>query len=79
MSQTKLATIRYQALDRCFSNWGRRYYIEDLISACNESLRSTWGKMQMLKRQIFDDIRFMESESGWAVPLDYCRDGKRIY
>lgn len=80
MSQTKLATIRYQALDRCFSNWGRRYYIEDLISACNESLREYLGEdAEVKRRQIFDDIRFMESESGWAVPLDHCRDGKRIY
>lgn len=80
MSQTKLATIRYQTLDRCFSNWGRRYYIEDLISACNESLREYLGEdAEVKRRQIFDDIRFMESESGWAVPLDHCRDGKRIY
>lgn len=51
MAQTKLATIRYQALDRCFSNWGRRYFIEDLIKECNKALReySEFFKLLYLK------------------------------
>jgi predicted DNA-binding transcriptional regulator YafY len=80
MAQTKLATIRYQALDRCFSNFGRRFYIEDLIAACNESLREYLGEDAGVKRrQVFDDINFMESDSGWAVPLERLKDGKRTY
>lgn len=80
MAQTKLATIRYQALDRCFSNSGRRFYIEDLIAACNESLREYLGEDAGVKRrQVFDDINFMESDSGWAVPLERLKDGKRTY
>ncbi len=80
MAQTKLATIRYQALDKCFSNWGRHYYIEDLIEACNRSLQEYLGADACVKRrQVFDDIKFMESESGWSVELEKVRDGKRVY
>ena len=80
MSTTKLATIRYQALDRCFSNFSRRFYIEDLIEACNEALREYMGEDAGVKRrQIFDDINFMESDSGWSVPLDRIKDGKRTF
>lgn len=80
MAQTKLATIRYQALDRCFSNWGRRYYIEDLIKECNKALREYLGEDAGVKRrQVFEDIKFMESESGWSVDLERLKDGKRVY
>ncbi len=80
MAQTKLATIRYQALDRCFSNWGRRYFIEDLIKECNKALREYLGEDAGVKRrQVFEDIKFMESESGWSVDLERLKDGKRVY
>ncbi len=80
MVQTKLATIRYQTLDRCFSNWGRRYFIDDLIEACNKALKEYLGEDAGVKRrQIFEDIKFMESESGWSVDLDRLKDGKRVY
>ena len=38
MPQNKNAVIRYQALDRCFSDFRHRYYIDDLIDACAEAL-----------------------------------------
>lgn len=38
MSTNKNAIIRYQALDRCFRRTGKKYFIEDLIEACNEAL-----------------------------------------
>lgn len=43
MPVNKHALIRYRALDKCFSNFARRYYIEDLIQACNEVLYSHTG------------------------------------
>lgn len=74
------AQIRYLALDKCFSNQYKRYYIEDLIDACNTALHEFDPKTTGVKRrQIFDDIRFMESEEGWQIPLDRRRDGKKIY
>lgn len=73
--------IRYQALDRCFSNWARNFYIEDLIEACNKALYDYTGdeKSSIQRRQIFNDISFMESAAGWDIPLDRLKDGKRVY
>ncbi len=80
MATNKHATIRYHALDKCFSNFGRRYYIEDLINACNDALYEFDGVIDGIKRrQVFDDIRFMESDQGWSIPLERCKDGKRVY
>ena len=66
MSLNKNAQIRYQVLDRCFRNTGRIYFIDDLLEECNKALLnfdSTSKGIQ--RRQLFDDIRFMESEQGW--------------
>lgn len=80
MSKNKHATIRYHALDICFSNSGRKYYIDDLIEACNNALIEYDSLTDGIKRrQIFDDIKFMESEQGWSIMLDRIRDGKKIY
>lgn len=80
MSTNKHATIRYQALDKCFRNPGRRYYIEDLIEACNDAIYNYSGIEDGVKRrQVLDDIKFMESEQGWNIPLEHIRDGHRVY
>lgn len=61
MSTNKNATIRYQALDRCFSNFRKRYYIQDLIDACNDALSEYDGNTSgVQRRQIFNDIEFMK-------------------
>ncbi|MGM9928793.1 MAG: helix-turn-helix transcriptional regulator [Bacillus sp. (in: firmicutes)] len=31
------------------------------------------------RRQIFEDIKFMESDTGWSIPLERIKDGKRVY
>lgn len=80
MSSNRYAIIRYQALDKCFRNKYCRYYMEDLIEACNEALYDFLGPNHEVKRrQIFDDIRFMESEQGWNIPLERIPDGKRVF
>ncbi len=80
MATNKHAIIRYHALDNCFSNFGRKYFIEDLIKACNDAIYEYTGSFEGVKRrQIYADIKFMESEQGWAVPLDKIRDGKRVF
>lgn len=80
MATNKQATIRYHALDRCFSNYGRKFFIEDLINACNEAIYEFAGiEDGVKKRQVFDDITFMESEQGWSVMLERIKDGKRVY
>jgi len=80
MATNKHATIRYQALDRCFKNSGRRYYIDDLIEACNKSLNDYTGIQNGIKRrQVYEDITFMESSQGWSIPLERVRDGHKVF
>lgn len=80
MGTNKHAIIRYQTLDKCFRNPGRRYYIDDLIAACNDAIYEYSGIDNGVKRrQVLDDIKFMESEQGWSVPLLHIRDAKRVY
>jgi len=80
MATNKHATIRYHILDKCFANYARKYFIEDLIEACNEALYEYSANTEGIRRrQIYDDISFMESEQGWNIPLVRHKDGKRVY
>lgn len=80
MATNKHATIRYHELDRCFSNQGRLFFIDDLVDACNHALYEYTGiKEGVKKRQVFDDIKFMESDQGWSIPLGRIREGKKVY
>ena len=80
MSINKNALIRYQVLDRCFRNSGRMYYWEDLLEECNKALIDFDPNCEGIqRRQLFDDIRFMESDSGWSIPLNRIRQGRKVY
>jgi predicted DNA-binding transcriptional regulator YafY len=80
MSINKNALIRYQVLDRCFRNPGRIYFWEDLLEECNRVLIDFDPKNEGIqRRQLYDDIRFMESEAGWSIPLERIRYGRRVY
>jgi len=80
MATNKHAIIRYQTLDTCFSNTGKRYYIEDLLAACNEAIfEFDTSSNGIKKRQLYDDIRFMQSAQGWSIPLEKIKDGRRAY
>lgn len=80
MATNKNATIRYQTLDRCFRNPGRKYFIDDLIEACNNSLLDIDPKSSGIKRrQIFDDIKFMRDSQGFDAPIESYKDGKRTF
>lgn len=80
MSTNKHAQIRYQALNKCFGNFNKRYYIEDLIYACNSALYEYSGITDGVKRrQIFDDIVYMESEAGWSIPLIRHKEGRKVF
>lgn len=80
MATNKYALIRYKILDNCFRNTGRRYFIQDLIEACNNVLLDIDPDSKGIsRRQILDDISFMESSEGWSVSLERHRDNKRVY
>ena len=80
MATNKHAMIRYQALDRCFSNRYKRYYIEDLVEECNKAIYEFTGSLDgVKKRTIFSDISYMESPQGWNAPIKRVYEGKRCY
>src|SRR5690606_1756126 len=80
MSINKNALIRYQVLGRCFRNTGRIYFWEDLLEKCNKALIDFDPNSEGIqRRQLFDDIRFMESEAGWSIPLGRIRHGRKVY
>lgn len=80
MAVNKNAQIRYQVLDRCFSNKFKKYFFEDLIVECETKLSEHYAEIvSMSRRQIYDDIDFMKSEAGYDAPIISIKDGKRTY
>ncbi len=88
MATNKHAMIRYQALDACFANKYRRFFIEDLINACNQALMEFYASRAdsvydedyyVKRRTIFSDIAFMESSEGWNAPIKRFYEGRRCY
>ena len=79
MPTNKNAAIRYQTLDKCFRDRRHRYYLEDLIDKCEEALYYYNGVGGVSRRQVFEDIKFMESETGWSIPLERHQDGRKVY
>jgi len=80
MATNKNALIRYKVLDNCFRNSGRRYFIDDLIKECDKVLLEIDSESKGIsRRQIFDDITFMESKEGWSIELSRLKDGKKVF
>lgn len=80
MPPTKNALIRYKVLDGCFRNPGRRYFISDLIAECDRVLLELDPESNGIsRRQIFEDICFMESKEGWSIELVRHRYGKKVF
>ncbi len=79
MPTNKSALERYRILDRCFSNFHRKYEIQDLIDEVNKQLLES-RDVEISLRQIREDIKFMRSESGYAAPIKAIQyDGKKCY
>lgn len=72
--------VRYKILDKCFRNTGRQYFFEDLTEAINTVLFEMDPDYQGIsRRQLFDDIAFMESEEGWGIELIRRRENRRVF
>ena len=54
MATNKHAMIRYQALDACFSNRYKKFYMEDLIDACNKALQEFY----VSKEDTVNDVEY---------------------
>ena len=79
MPTNKNALLRYQILDRCFSNRYRKYTIEDLVDAVNEALYDMYGS-EVSMRQVRDDIKYMRDRLSYNAPIEAVPfDGKRCY
>ncbi|AZB32152.1 helix-turn-helix transcriptional regulator [Chryseobacterium balustinum] len=80
MAQNKNAQIRYKALDTCFSNAYKLFYIDDLIEFCSEVLTAHYIKdTTVSRRQIFIDIDFMKSEAGFNAPIENYKKGRKVH
>lgn len=80
MAVTKNPLVRYKILDKCFKNPGKNYFIDDLIEECVKGLlEKNADSNGVSKRQVQEDISFMESNAGWSIDLKRHLDGKRVY
>jgi predicted DNA-binding transcriptional regulator YafY len=80
MATNKNAVLRYNTLDKCFSNFGRKYYFDDLVKEVNNALLDfDPGSAGIKTRQLREDIRFMKSEAGYAAPIVAYPDGKKAF
>lgn len=80
MATNKNALIRYKVLDRCFRNPGKRYFINDLIAECESMLLERDPNSNGIsRRQIYEDISYMESKEGWEIELARLNDGRKRY
>jgi hypothetical protein len=52
MPINKNALLRYQILDRCFSDRHRKYEIDDLVDKVNEALLDLYGKQLACVRYV---------------------------
>lgn len=80
MAVTKNALIRYLTLDKCLGNPGRKYFIDDLVKACNEALQDVDpDSTGVRKRQVQADLKFLEDPKGFEAPIARIKDGKRTF
>lgn len=77
MPVVKQKLIRHQALDSCFRNGNKRYYIEDLLEACNHALER-YDCTPVSLRTIKYDIN--EFEALYHVNIEHIKDAYgRVY
>lgn len=70
MPVTKNRLIRLIALDKCFRNSGRKYYLDDLVDVCCDALiAENPCSSGISRRSVQDDIKFMKSELGYKAPI----------
>ena len=81
MPTNKNAQLRYQVLDRCFSDFNRKYFIKDLLAEVNDKLFDFSGDDTTIRvRQLRDDIKYMRSRFGFNAPIvAYPSKGKSCY
>ncbi len=80
MATNKHAAVRYNALDKCFSNHNRKYTFDDLLEVCKDAIYMEYGDDSGIStRTLRDDLRFMKSEEGFSAPIVTRKDGGKPY
>jgi len=68
MPTNKNITLRYQILDRCFSDIKDKYTFKRLLNIVNENLYNHYGESVSV-RSLWNDIEFFRSDAGFKAPL----------
>ena len=68
MPTNKNAQLRYQILDRCFSDFKHKYTIKDLIDKVNDAIYDLTGT-DISVRQIRADIKYMRDRVTFDAPI----------
>lgn len=82
MATNKHAQIRYKVLDDCFSNFGRKFYFEDLLNKCNEALAELYGDEHggVKTRTLRSDINYMRDRAGeFGIEIIVEKDGEGYF
>ena len=79
MATNKNAQLRYQILDRCFSDFRHKYTIDELIDKVNDRLMDLYDT-EVGVRQIREDIKYMRDRVTYNAPIvAYPYEGKKCY
>lgn len=79
MSTNKNAQLRYQILDRCFSDFRHKYTIDELIDKVNDRLIDLYST-EVGVRQIREDIKYMRDRVTYNAPIvAYPYEGRKCY
>lgn len=78
MPKTKNPIIRYLALDKCFRDTRKRYYMCDLVKACQDALYEHNGS-SVEERTVRQDIKDMMREIPYAAPIEKHMDGHEAW
>lgn len=78
LATNKNARLRYEALDKCLSNFSRKFYIEDLQQAVCQFLKDQLSEeITVSVRQIYQDLKEMEINPVMNAPIKAYKDGSR--
>lgn len=56
------------------------FFWEDLLEDLNKALQDfNYESEGIQRKQLYDDIRFTESEQGWSISLEKKHYGRRVY
>lgn len=78
MAQNKGAIVRYKTIDKCLQAHCQ-YGIKELQSACERALYEAFSERRSVsRRQIYNDLNYMESNAGYRADIERYRDGKRV-